>query len=123
MNFLGNLYTLIEIAINHNADKEELRTISYYMNKKDIDKIYESRVITDDDKKSTLANPYRKLGMLFGKIVPNLHKFLHIAPPINVYDYIIPQKKQEWKSFLHFLYTNDCKTDNIVQKEVFLILF
>lgn len=105
MNFLGNLYTLIEIAINHNADKEELRTISYYMNKKNIDKIYEISYlkkfipycdwyIVND--KNVLAMPahiydlYRDTGML---------------PDINNYDYNPDVDKLEhWQYINPFMF-------------------
>ena len=105
MNFLGNLYTLIEIAINHNADKEELRTISYYMNKKNIDKIYELSYlkkfipycdwyIVND--KNVLAMPahiydlYRDTGML---------------PDINNYDYNPDVDKLEhWQYINPFMF-------------------
>ena len=42
MKFLGNLYTLIEIGINNNFEKKSLQVLSYYMNKKDVEKITEN---------------------------------------------------------------------------------
>lgn len=39
MNFFDNLYTLIEIAINNNVDSKRITTLSYYLNKKDVDSI------------------------------------------------------------------------------------
>lgn len=39
MNYFGNLYTLIEIGVNHNLDENKLRSLSYYLNRKDIDSI------------------------------------------------------------------------------------
>lgn len=42
MNYFGNLYTLIEIAINHNIDKGRLIALSKYLNEKDVDKIKEN---------------------------------------------------------------------------------
>ena len=39
MNFFDGLYTLVEIAINNNIDSKRIGTLSYYLNKKDIDSI------------------------------------------------------------------------------------
>lgn len=39
MNFLNNIYTLIEIAINKNISKGRLSLLSHYLDKKDIEKI------------------------------------------------------------------------------------
>lgn len=40
MNFINNLYTLIEIGINNNYDSKQLKRLSFLMQKKDIDRIY-----------------------------------------------------------------------------------
>lgn len=39
MNFINNLYTLIEIGINNNYKSEDLKRLSFLMNKKDTDRI------------------------------------------------------------------------------------
>lgn len=39
MNYFDNLYTLNEIAINHNFSRGKLSNLSTFMNKKDIEKI------------------------------------------------------------------------------------
>ena len=39
MNFFDSLYTLVEIAINHNFDKSQLRKLSTLLNKKSVDEI------------------------------------------------------------------------------------
>lgn len=39
MNYFDSLYTLIEIAINNNVDSKKINSLSYYLNKKDIDSI------------------------------------------------------------------------------------
>lgn len=36
MNYFNNLYTLIEIAINHNMEGGKITSLSYYLNKKDL---------------------------------------------------------------------------------------
>lgn len=36
MNYFNNLYTLLEIAINHNITDNKLATLSFFLNKKDI---------------------------------------------------------------------------------------
>lgn len=41
MNYFGNLYTLIEIAINHNIDNARISPLSMYLNKKDLFSIKE----------------------------------------------------------------------------------
>lgn len=41
MNYFGNLYTLIEIAINHNIDNARISPLSIYLNKKDLFSIKE----------------------------------------------------------------------------------
>lgn len=41
MNYFDSLYTLVEVAINHNIDKNRLSSLSYYLNKKDIKNIKE----------------------------------------------------------------------------------
>ena len=38
-NFISNLYTLLEIGINNNYKTEQLKRLSFLMNKKDIDRI------------------------------------------------------------------------------------
>ena len=42
MNYFDSLYTFIEIAINNNIDKSRISSLSYYLNKKDIEKIKEN---------------------------------------------------------------------------------
>lgn len=42
MNFFDSLYTLVEIAINHNLDKSQLRKLSTLLNKKSVDEIKEA---------------------------------------------------------------------------------
>lgn len=39
MNYFGNLYTLIEIAINNNIEEKKLGRLSFLLNQKDIDSI------------------------------------------------------------------------------------
>lgn len=39
MNYFDNLYTLIEIGINHNYSKGKLSSLSHFLNEKDIDGI------------------------------------------------------------------------------------
>lgn len=39
MNFINNLYTLIEIGINNNFSDDDIKKLSYLMNKKNVDKI------------------------------------------------------------------------------------
>lgn len=41
MNYFNNLYTLIEIAINHNIVEQKIGVLSQYLNKKDIYSIKE----------------------------------------------------------------------------------
>lgn len=41
MNYFNNLYTLIEIAINHNIEKSKLGSLNKYLNEKNIDMIRE----------------------------------------------------------------------------------
>ena len=41
MKFINNLYTLIEIGINNNFDSNKIKNLSFFMNRKDIDKISE----------------------------------------------------------------------------------
>lgn len=36
MNYFGNLYTLIEIAINNNIDENKIGSLSQYLNNKDV---------------------------------------------------------------------------------------
>lgn len=42
INFFGNLYTLIEIAINNNYDLNQIRKLTAFMDKKDAEKIKEN---------------------------------------------------------------------------------
>lgn len=42
MNYFGTLYTLIEIAINHNIESGKLARLSFYMNEKDLFSIKEN---------------------------------------------------------------------------------
>lgn len=39
MNYINNLYTLIEIAINNSYKTEDLKRLSFLLNKKDVDRI------------------------------------------------------------------------------------
>lgn len=41
MNYFGNLYTLIEIAINNSIEQGRLNVLTKYLNNKDLDKIKE----------------------------------------------------------------------------------
>lgn len=42
MNYFGTLYTLVEIAINHNIESGKLGRLSFYMNEKDLFSIKEN---------------------------------------------------------------------------------
>lgn len=42
MNFFNNLYTLIEIAINHNMETNKIQSLSYLLNVKDLFRIKEN---------------------------------------------------------------------------------
>lgn len=39
MNYFNSLYTFIEIAINNNVESKRISSLSYYLNKKDIESI------------------------------------------------------------------------------------
>lgn len=41
MNYFENLYTLIEIGVNNNFDDKKLRSLSYYLSRKDVESIKE----------------------------------------------------------------------------------
>lgn len=87
MNYFSNLYTLIEIAINNNIKSEKIKSLSYYLNKKDIESIKE--------KFPELSKfiPYCKWYVIQGKNILAMSAYLYdiykdtgILPDLNNFD-------------------------------------
>lgn len=99
MDFLDNLYTLVEIAINNNVDKHKIPSLSYYLNKKDLQSIRE--------KFPELVKylPYCKWYVIqdrnmlaMAAYVYDLYKTTGLLPDLNKYD-INPdvEKLEHWQ--------------------------
>ena len=102
MNFLNNLYTLIEIGINNNFDSKSLQSLSFYMNKKDIEKIKENFPVLE--KFIPYCNWYvinNKNILAMSAYVYDLYKDVGILPDLGNYDLEPNNEKME-----HWQYIN-----------------
>ena len=88
IKFFGNLYTLLEIAINNNFDFNELQRLTKYMNDKNIEKIKVSFPVLQK------FIPYCKWYVLKKKnilamsaYIYDLYKETGLLPDLNNYDF------------------------------------
>lgn len=87
MNYFNNLYTLIEIAINNNIDKNRLSVLTRFMNKKDIEAI--RRNFPELKKFLPYCNWYSIQGknmLAMAAYVYDLYKESGLLPDLNNYD-------------------------------------
>ena len=88
IKFFGNLYTLLEIAINNNFDFNELQRLTKYMNDKNVEKIKVSFPVLQK------FIPYCKWYVLKKKnilamsaYIYDLYKETGLLPDLNNYDF------------------------------------
>ena len=87
MNYFDNLYTLLEIAINHNFSSANLSHLSRWLNEQNVDKIREN---FPELKKFI---PYCKWYVLQGRNVLAMSVYIYdmykntvLLPDLNIYD-------------------------------------
>ena len=87
MKFINNLYTLIEIGINNNYTEKQLKELSYFMNKKNIDKIRE--IFPDLIKFLPYCNWYiinKRNVLAMSAYIYDMYKNVGLLPDIENYD-------------------------------------
>lgn len=87
MNFFSNLYSLLEIGINNNLNAEQLKRLSFLMQKKDIDRIVEE--FPNFEKFIPYCNWYiikNRNILAMSAYIYDLYKDTGFLPDINNYD-------------------------------------
>ena len=105
MNYFDNLYTLLEIAINHNFSSANLSHLSRWLNEQNVDKIREN---FPELKKFI---PYCKWYVLQGRNVLAMSAYIYdmykntgLLPDLNIYDYEPDIKRLEHWEYVNPLY-------------------
>lgn len=106
INFFGNLYTLIEIAINNNYDLNEIRKLTNYMDKKDTEKIKEN--FPELSKFIPYCNWYElkdKNILAISAYIYDLYKETGLLPDLGNYDFEPDINKLEhWEYINPYVY-------------------
>lgn len=106
INFFGNLYTLLEIAINNNYDLNQIRRLTNYMDKKDVDKIREN--FTELSKFIPYCNWYILKGkniLAISAYVYDLYRETGLLPDLGNYDFEPDVNKLEhWEYINPYVY-------------------
>lgn len=106
INFFGNLYTLIEIAINNNYDLNEIRKLTNYMDKKDTEKIKEN--FPELSKFIPYCNWYELKGkniLAISAYIYDLYKETGLLPDLGNYDFEPDINKLEhWEYINPYVY-------------------
>lgn len=102
MNYFGNLYTLIEIAINNNVEPKRLDKISYCLNCKQIDKVKE--IAPELNKFIPYCSWYKiqERNMLaMSAYIYDIYKDTGILPDLNNYDINPNIEKLEYWQYIN----------------------
>lgn len=121
MNFLDNLYTLIEIAINKNFSKGKLSILSRYLENKDIEKI------KNDFPELSIFIPYCKWYIIQNRnmlamsaYLYDLYKETGLLPNIEDFDYEPDTERLEhWQYINPLVFEINPETDFEFAEKIF----
>lgn len=105
MNYFDNLYTLIEIAINHNISDSRIEWLSRFLNDKDVEKIKRNFP------ELTKFIPYCKWYVVQEKNILAMSAYMYdmyketgLLPDLTIYDYEPDINKLEHWQYINPLY-------------------
>lgn len=121
MNFFDSLYTLIEIGINHNFDKGQLRRLSNLLNKKDIEGIKEK--FPQLEKFIPYCNWYviqNKNVLAMSAYIYDIYKDTGILPQIDNVDINPdPKKMEHWEYITPLVFEINPETNFEFAEKIF----
>lgn len=121
MNFMNNLYTLIEIGINNGISENKLKRLSFLMNKKDIDRIVEE--FSSLSRFIPYCNWYiisNRNVLAMSAYIYDLYKDTGFLPDIENYD-LEPDidKLEHWQYINPYMVEIDPNSDFEFAKDIF----